>query len=175
MITYRWYSFKYNLRGTKYNFKFRGLTRSELHIAAQFKLTYEAENYILSKAVETSEPIDFSSLPAGIVANLLNKITYYSGLTDKQITFAEAQLWIESEEGQLETMAMSVFPWCSKEYLDNCDPFYYAKNLVAGRYCFETALGGLQGQPPPIMSKTSKTEVAPNKELHTQTEVVRFK
>ena len=173
MIAYRWYLYKTHIRGYKFTFKFRGATRRELATAGGFKTNWEAEKFIFKAVVENGENIDFGSLPAGVVETLLSKIYYYTGITTPQYTWEQARNWIESEEGQFEVMAMSVFPWCSKEYLDNCDPLYYAQTLVAGRYCFETALSGYQ-QPSGQTSSSNKTALSDNRDLYTSTETVKF-
>jgi hypothetical protein len=97
-----------------------------------------------------------------------------TGINEKEKTWHQALAWLESDDGQKEIMAMSVFPWCSKEYLDNCDPSYYAKTVLAGKYCFDTALGGLSPQNN-IQSSTSKIPAGDNKDLHVSTETVKFK
>lgn len=174
MITFRWYLYKTHIRGCKFTFKFRGATRRELATAGVFKTNWEAERFIFKSVVDGGESIDFATLPAGIVETLLAKIYYYTGITNPQYTWEQAKKWIESEEGQFEVMAMSVFPWCSKEYLDNCDPSYYAQTLVAGRYCFETALRGYEQPQSGTSSSSNKTSLAENRDLYTTTETVKF-
>lgn len=174
MIAFRWYLYKTHIRGYKFTFKFRGATRRELATAGCFKTNWEAEKFIFNAVVEDSKSINFDSLPAGIVETLLGKIYHYTGITNPQYTWEQAKMWIESPEGQFEVMAMSVFPWCSKEYLDNCDPLYYAQTLVAGRYCFETALQGYQQPNSGTASASNKTTLGENRDLYTNTEVVKF-
>lgn len=174
MITFRWYIFRTTVRGVKFEYKFRGLTKHELAVSAEYKTNVAAENFLLSRAVEGDH--DWSSLPAGVVELLLAKVLHYTGLSDDGLTLKEAEYWITSQEGQLELMAMSVFPWCSKEYLDNCDPFYYAKTIVGGRYCFETALQGMHGQPQGNTQSSQTTiPMGENREQRVNTEYVRFK
>lgn len=137
---YRWY--KIRLKDENLNpcdYYFRGVTSKELRLAGTKPSTFEAETFILQKVVLPQK--NWETMLGGVSMKLLSLIYRYSGLTEDQLTFKEAQDWIQSENGAMEALAVAMIPSCTPELLENADPFHYAKFLMMGKLQFESMYG----------------------------------
>lgn len=122
----------------KYQFIFRGLTRRDLRLAGLKDTTFLAERFILETCVEGDW--DWENLPGFIVNNLLNQIYKISGI-GSTTPWDEAANWLDSEDGRSEAVASAMIPYCTPEYLENCDPVNYAKTIYLGRFILKVTMG----------------------------------
>jgi hypothetical protein len=134
---YKWY--KINLPcyspDEKVDFVFRGATRRELGMAGQLPDLYQSENYILTHCV--ANQLDWENVLGGSALKVLVEIQKLSGVDATGEVFKKSLIWMKDPDGALEAAAIVTIPSCTGEYLDTCDPEYYARTLLLGKLIFE--------------------------------------
>lgn len=137
---FRWYKISLLGPDTKpKEYIFRGLTANELRKAGLRPDKDVAENFILATCVVNLESLDVEL--GGTCIQLLNNIYVISGVTEEGRPYQEAATWIESEQGKMEALAISVIPSLTLELLRNCDPADYARYMMLGKFHYESMLG----------------------------------
>lgn len=129
---------------------------------------FEGEKYILNLAV--SPKVDWDNEIAGVVDTLLSKILDISGIDpipNRSLQEGEVYLtsidkevieFFKSDYGAMALAAISTIPGLTLEQLDNCDPLYRKKYLLAGSIVFNRMF---QTTPEEVFSNLFNEEQGP--------------
>jgi hypothetical protein len=138
---FRW--FKVKLGGPDQQPKeyfFRSMTVNEQRNATAKKDPLKQEEYILLQCVQPK--CDWSVELLGTSKKLVEEISRISGLLEgKNPPFDEAVEWMNSVDGKIEAVAISMVAGLNLDILHNCDRYDYAKWLLTGKFMYESIFG----------------------------------